>query len=59
MTTESLEDEDEVLVALAEELGNFIPSVGAEYAYVLLPILENLANVEDSTVREKVCDGRR
>lgn len=53
---ESVEDEDEVLAALAEELGNFIEYVGGpEYAHVLLSPLENLAAIEEPLVREKVC----
>lgn len=44
--TETIYDEDEVLLALAEQLGNFMSYVGgSEYAYTLLPPLENLAIV--------------
>jgi serine/threonine-protein phosphatase 2A regulatory subunit A len=54
-TSESIDDEDEVLLVLAEELGNLVPSVGgSEYAYYLLPPLENIAAVEEATVRDKV-----
>lgn len=53
--TESVEDEDEVLTALAEELGSFIEYVGGpEYGHVLLSPLENLAAIEEPLVREKV-----
>lgn len=52
---DSVEDEDEVLTALAEELGNFVEYVGgAEYAHVLLAPLENLAAIEEPLVRDKV-----
>lgn len=52
---ESVEDEDEVLVALSEELGNFIDYVGGpEWGHVLLSPLENLAAIEEPVVRDKV-----
>jgi serine/threonine-protein phosphatase 2A regulatory subunit A len=52
---ESIEDEDEVLTALSEELGNFVEYVGGpEYGHVLLSPLENLAAIEEPLVREKV-----
>ena len=51
---DSVEDEDEVLTALSEELGNFVEYVGGpEYAHVLLSPLENLAGIEEPLVREK------
>ncbi|KZF22191.1 phospho protein phosphatase A [Xylona heveae TC161] len=54
---ESVEDEDEVLTALSEELGNFIEYVGGpEYGQVLLSPLENLAAIEEPLVREKAVD---
>lgn len=50
-----MEDEDEVLTALAEELGNFVEYVGGpEYGHVLLRPLENLAAIEEPLVRDKV-----
>lgn len=53
---ESVEDEDEVLVALSEELGSFIEYVGGpQYGHVLLSPLENLAAIEEPAVRDKVC----
>ncbi len=53
--TESVEDEDEVLTALSEELGNFVEYVGGpEWAHVLLSPLENLAAIEEPLVRDKV-----
>ena len=50
-----MEDEDEVLTALSEELGNFVEYVGGkEYGHVLLSPLENLAGIEEPLVRDKV-----
>jgi serine/threonine-protein phosphatase 2A regulatory subunit A len=50
-----VEDEDEVLVALSAELGNFIEYVGGpQWAHVLLSPLENLAQIEEPVVRDKV-----
>lgn len=47
--TETIYDEDEVLLALAEQLGQFITLVGGpEFAYCLLPPLESLATVEET-----------
>ena len=53
---DSVDDEDEVLLALAEELGrNFEEYIGGkEYAQVILGPLENLSAVEETLVREKV-----
>lgn len=51
---ESVEDEDEVLTALSDELGNFVEYVGGpEYGHVLLSPLENLATIEEPLVRDK------
>jgi serine/threonine-protein phosphatase 2A regulatory subunit A len=54
---ESIDDEDEVLLALAEELGRGFDEYigGPEHAHVLLAPLENLATVEETLVRDKVC----
>lgn len=53
--TESVEDEDEVLVALSEELGSFVEYVGGPpHGHVLLSPLENLAAIEEPVVRDKV-----
>lgn len=53
---DSVDDEDEVLLALAEELGrNFEEYIGGpEYAHLLLGPLENLSAVEETLVRDKV-----
>ncbi|CAK4081777.1 unnamed protein product [Aphanomyces euteiches] len=51
---ESTDDEDEVLVAMAEELGNFVDLVGGpSAASILLTPLEVLATVEETVVRDK------
>ena len=51
-----MEDEDEVLLALAEELGKLIDHVGGkENAHVLLVPLETLCAMEEALVRDKVC----
>jgi serine/threonine-protein phosphatase 2A regulatory subunit A len=52
---ESVDDEDEVILALAEQLAAFVPLVGGpEFAFTLLLPLESLATVEESSVRDKV-----
>ena len=53
---ESVDDEDEVLLALAEELGRDFEEYigGKEYAHQLLGPLENLSAVEETVVRDKV-----
>ncbi|KAL1923051.1 uncharacterized protein VTP21DRAFT_9427 [Calcarisporiella thermophila] len=54
---DSLDDEDEVLVVLAEELGNFVDYIGGpEHAYTLLGLLESLAAVEETVVRTKAVE---
>lgn len=58
--TETIYDEDEVLLALAEQLGNFTPLVGGpEHVHCLLPPLENLATVEETVVRDKAVESLR
>ena len=53
---DSVDDEDEVLLALAEELGrNFDEYIGGpDYGHLLLGPLENLSAVEETLVRDKV-----
>ncbi|CAI7784492.1 unnamed protein product [Closterium sp. NIES-54] len=54
---ENNDDDDEVLLAMAEELGSFIPYVGGvDYAPVLLPPLETLCTVEETVVRDKAVE---
>uniref|UniRef100_A0A336M5T6 Protein phosphatase PP2A regulatory subunit A n=1 Tax=Culicoides sonorensis TaxID=179676 RepID=A0A336M5T6_CULSO len=58
--TESIYDEDEVLLALAEQLGNFTSLVGGpEFAMYLIPPLESLANIEETVVRDKAVESLR
>ena len=55
--TDSNDDEDECLLAVAEELGNLIPKVGGpEHVHCLLAPLENLSTVEETVVREKAVE---
>ncbi|EJD47700.1 Ser/Thr protein phosphatase 2A regulatory subunit A [Auricularia subglabra TFB-10046 SS5] len=55
---DSVDDEDEVLLALAAELGqNFEEYLGGpDYAYLLLGPLETLAAVEETLVRDKATE---
>uniref|UniRef100_A0A4W3HSB6 Protein phosphatase 2, regulatory subunit A, beta a n=1 Tax=Callorhinchus milii TaxID=7868 RepID=A0A4W3HSB6_CALMI len=58
--TDTIYDEDEVLLALAEQLGNFTVLVGGpEFVHCLLPPLESLATVEETVVRDKAVDSLR
>ncbi|KAG9510963.1 Serine/threonine-protein phosphatase 2A 65 kDa regulatory subunit A alpha isoform, partial [Fragariocoptes setiger] len=58
--TDTVYDEDEVLLALAEQLGNFTPLVGGpEYVNCLLPPLESLATLEETIVRDKAVESLR
>ena len=60
--TDSLDDEDEVLWALAEQLGlpDFVAVVGGpQHAHTLLAPLEGLAQVEETVVRDKAVDSLR
>jgi HEAT repeat len=50
---ESTPEEDELLVALAEEVGNMVPLVGGPaQAPTLVPLLESLAKEEETVVRD-------
>lgn len=50
---ESKPEEDEIMVALAEEIGKLVPSVGGpEHAHCLVPLLEDLAREDETVVRE-------
>uniref|UniRef100_A0A1I8H4X3 TOG domain-containing protein n=1 Tax=Macrostomum lignano TaxID=282301 RepID=A0A1I8H4X3_9PLAT len=58
--TDTIYDEDEVLLTLAEQLGTFIALVGGDqFAHVLLPPLESLATVEETVVRDKAVESLR
>eukprot|EP00698_Gefionella_okellyi_P022941 TRINITY_DN7702_c0_g1_i1.p1 TRINITY_DN7702_c0_g1~~TRINITY_DN7702_c0_g1_i1.p1 ORF type:complete len:580 (+),score=173.37 TRINITY_DN7702_c0_g1_i1:126-1865(+) len=51
---DSTDDEDEVLLALAEELGKLIDGVGGvEFSHHLLPPLEIICSAEETVVRDK------
>jgi len=51
--TDGVDDEDEVLVAIASSLGKLIEHVGGpSHAQALLPPLELLLSVEENTVRD-------
>ncbi|OQS07232.1 phosphatase 2 [Thraustotheca clavata] len=53
---ETLDDDDEILLALAEELGEFVDLVGgAQNAYHLLFLLETLVAVDEAAVRDMAC----
>ena len=55
--SENNDDEDEVLLAQAEQLGNFVPYVGGpSYGHLLLPLLETLSTVEETVVRDKAVE---
>mmetsp|Transcript_2412 Transcript_2412/g.5139 ORF Transcript_2412/g.5139 Transcript_2412/m.5139 type:complete len:591 (+) Transcript_2412:70-1842(+) len=57
---EIIDDDDEVLIALAEQLGKGIPWVGGpSYAHCLMGPLEELCNVEEITVRDKATEAIR
>lgn len=54
---ESIDDEDEVLLALAEEIATLVDYVGGPaFAHLLLPSLEHLANTEETVVRDKAAE---
>ncbi|KAK4468262.1 hypothetical protein MN116_008416 [Schistosoma mekongi] len=58
--TETIYDEDEVLLTLAEQIGTLVPYVGgSEYAHSLLPPLESLAAVEETVVRDRAVETLR
>ena len=55
--TDSNDDEDECLLAVAEEMTNLISKVGGpEHVHCLLDPLENLNTVEETVVREKAIE---
>jgi serine/threonine-protein phosphatase 2A regulatory subunit A len=54
---DNCDDEDEVLLVMAEELGKFVPLVGGpQHAHFLIVPLETLATVDETVVREKAVD---
>ncbi|KAL8091480.1 hypothetical protein AgCh_033913 [Apium graveolens] len=49
--------EDQVLLAIAKELGVFIPYIGGvEHAHILLTPLETLCTIEETCVRDKAVE---
>ena len=57
VTTEPLDDDEEILLAIAAELSRFIPLVGgAAHAHTILPPLEALAQTEETVVREQAVE---
>eukprot|EP00053_Salpingoeca_punica_P008543 m.76559 g.76559 ORF g.76559 m.76559 type:complete len:581 (+) comp14642_c0_seq1:206-1948(+) len=55
-----MEEEDELLLALSEELGKFGLLVGGpQHSHVLLKPLQTLAQVEETLVREKAVESLR
>jgi len=57
---EIIDDDDEVLIALAEQLGSGVSWVGGpNYAHALTGPLEELCNVEEISVREKATEALR
>lgn len=53
----SLDEEDEVLAALAEEVIGLLEFVGgASYGHILLPLLEGLVSAEETFVRNKALE---
>ncbi|PJF20102.1 hypothetical protein PSACC_00080 [Paramicrosporidium saccamoebae] len=53
----SLDEEDEVLTALAEEITSLLEYVGgAPHGYILLPLLEGLVSAEETYVRNTALD---
>lgn len=58
--TDTVYDEDEVLLALAEQLGQFSQLVGGEqYVHCLIEPLESLATLEETVVRDKAVESLR
>lgn len=54
-STEMGDDEDEIVVSLAEVLGSFTDFVGGTaHALILVKPLEPLASAEEAVVRDKV-----
>lgn len=52
-----IDDDDEVLISLAEQLGNGVSWVGGSvFAHTLTGPLEELCNIEEISVREKATD---
>jgi HEAT repeats len=58
--TDTMDDDDEVLLALAEQLGDFVTEIGGtSHASCLMDPLESLSTVEETTVRDKAVQSLR
>lgn len=58
--TDTMDDDDEVLQALADELGHFVTEIGGPaHASCLMDPLESLSTVEETTVRDKAVESLR
>jgi serine/threonine-protein phosphatase 2A regulatory subunit A len=58
--TDTTDDDDEVLLALADELGHFVDEIGGpSHASCLMDPLESLTIVEETTVRDKAVQSLR
>ena len=52
-----MDDDDEVLSALSEALGNLSEQLGVQtYARIIFPILENLSQIPEEEVRRKTVE---
>lgn len=57
---ETIDDEDEVLLVLSDELGDFVSAVGGvDHAAALLEPLESLCMVEETCVRDRAVEALR
>jgi HEAT repeat protein len=58
--TDTIDDDDEVLLTLADELGDFVMEIGGPaHASCLMDPLESLSTVEETTVRDKAVQSLR
>jgi len=56
LTSDDIEEDDEILLVLAEQLGRMVPGlIPGHKALPILSILERLAGVEETVVREQAC----
>ena len=47
-----MEDLDQVLLVMAQKIGDFLPYIGGpEYAHILVPLFESLCTIEEITTR--------
>jgi hypothetical protein len=56
--TESVDDEDEIMIIVCEQMANFVPLVGGgAFAFCLLPVYEAIASGEEVALRQLAIDG--